>query len=389
MNRLPALDSLRAVGALAVVGHHVGFATGVTMGDPFWGGWLARLDAGVAIFFVLSGFLLFRPHAYQLATGGPRPDARAYLWRRGLRILPAYWLMVVVCLTVLQPNGVAPIGDWVRHLTFTQIYQPSQLRAGTGQTWSLATEVLFYAVLPLLAWAALGRRWQPRRAVAIAAVAALTTGAWVTLMGLGVLFTGLHTMWLPSYALWFGAGMVMAVAHVALSTGAQPRLRVLDDLASAPLACWALALALFAVATTPLAGPRDLAEPTAAQFGFKVVLYTVIAVLIFLPAAFGRTTVTKTVLSAGSLRWLGLVSYGMFLWHPFVLEGIYLIGDLPEFSGSLATIFLLTTAGGTILGALSYYLVERPFQRWNDYWPRRRPATTESQSTVIPASAAS
>ena len=78
-SRLPALDALRAVGAIAVVATHVGFWTAATS-DPFWGGLVARLNVGVAIFFVLSGFLLFRPFAQSAATRTTaadtyRPDA--------------------------------------------------------------------------------------------------------------------------------------------------------------------------------------------------------------------------------------------------------------------------------------------------------------------------
>src|SRR4051812_409189 len=98
LQRLPALDAVRALGALAVVAHHVGFATGVNLSGGPWSGWLARLDVGVAVFFVLSGFLLFRPWAHAQATARERPKTLRYLWRRALRILPAYWLTVVVCL---------------------------------------------------------------------------------------------------------------------------------------------------------------------------------------------------------------------------------------------------------------------------------------------------
>jgi len=122
-SRLPALDALRAVGAAAVVGTHVGFATGAT-GATAFGGLLARMDVGVAIFFALSGFLLFRPFAYAAATGTRRPGARRYLWRRALRILPAYWLTVLVCLAVLPGNADAPRADWLRFATLTQIYAP-------------------------------------------------------------------------------------------------------------------------------------------------------------------------------------------------------------------------------------------------------------------------
>src|SRR5690348_13119201 len=122
-SRLPALDVLRAVGAAVVVGAHVGFATGATA-DPAWGGLLARMDVGVCLFFVLSGFLLFRPYAYATAQQNSRPGAGRYLWRRARRILPAYWLTVVVCLAVLPGNAAVPADDWLRFATLTQIYAP-------------------------------------------------------------------------------------------------------------------------------------------------------------------------------------------------------------------------------------------------------------------------
>ena len=56
---------------------------------------------------MLSGFLLFRPWALNAATGRPRPRTGRYLWRRALRILPAYWVAVVVCLLVLPQNRPA------------------------------------------------------------------------------------------------------------------------------------------------------------------------------------------------------------------------------------------------------------------------------------------
>ncbi|MFD0968012.1 acyltransferase family protein [Plantactinospora endophytica] len=371
-SRLPALDVLRAVGAAGVVGHHVGFATGVTV-NAGWGGWLARLDVGVALFFLLSGFLLFRPYALAAATGERRPATSRYLWRRAVRILPAYWLAVGVCLLLLAPRGPAPLADWLRHLTFTQIYQPGQLRAGLAQTWSLATEVAFYLLLPALAGLALGRRrWRPVRAVVVTAAGIAVTAAWIAAMAAGWLDLGLHTMWLPAYGGWFGGGMALAVVHVALRTGtAPPGWRLLDDLGAAPLACWSVALGLFAVATTPLAGPRDLAEPTAGEFGTKLMLYLAIAVLLMLPLAFGPGTAVRDAVSLPLARGLGAVSYGLFLWHPLVLESIYLGTGRPTFTGDLLTTFTLTLLGGLLLGTLSYALVERPLLRVAARWPGR------------------
>ncbi|MBQ1024540.1 acyltransferase [Micromonospora sp. C95] len=390
LRRLPALDAVRVIGALAVVGHHVGFATGRNTGDAALGPWLSRLDVGVAVFFVLSGFLLFRPYAHALATAQPRPSTRRYLWRRAARVLPAYWVAVVVCLLVLPQNQAAGTDDWLRHATLTQIYQHGQLKHGLGQTWSLATEVAFYLALPALAMVLLGRRWHPgRRVLGIVVAAVGVTVGWVILMATGTLSLGLHTMWLPSYAGWFGAGMALATVHVALRTGSGQRWRWLDDLGTAPLACWAIALAALAVAATPVAGPRDLAEPTAGEFGAKLFLYLLVAVMLLVPIAFGPPSRTKAVFDSLLGRWLGRVSYGLFLWHPLVLEGIYLIEDRPEFTGDPLRIFLLTVAGGLLLAAVSYYAIERPIQLWSRQWPRRRRITTDNQSTVTVATAAS
>jgi peptidoglycan/LPS O-acetylase OafA/YrhL len=389
LHRLPALDAVRVIGALAVVAHHVGFATGLNIGGGPWGGWLARLDVGVAVFFVLSGFLLFRPWAHARATGAALPSTRTYLWRRALRILPAYWLTVVVCLLVVPRNDDATVADWARHLTLTQIYDAYGLRHALGHTWSLATEAVFYLLLPVIAILVLHGSRRAGRPVLILAGGAVVTATWIALMGAGVLSLSRNTTWLPSYALWFGAGMALASVHVSLHHDRLPRWRFLDDLGRAPLACWAAALALLAVATTPAAGPRDLSEPTAAEFGFKVAVYAAIAVLVLLPVAFGPQTRVKAVFGSATARWLGVVSYGLFLWHPFVLEMIYLITDRPEFTGDAPATYLATVAGGLLLASLSYYLVERPFIRLGHRRPRPPASTTESQSATPAATAVS
>ncbi|MBY8872841.1 acyltransferase [Micromonospora sp. PLK6-60] len=389
LRRLPALDAVRVIGALAVVGHHVGFATGQNTGDGGTGAWLSRLDVGVAVFFVLSGFLLFRPYAHAHATYQRRPATGRYLWRRATRILPAYWVAVVICLLVLPQNRDASTADWLRHVTLTQIYQHGQLKHGLSQTWSLATEVTFYLLLPVLAALALGRRRDADRVLRIGLAALAITAGWVALMAAGLLSLGLQTMWLPSYAGWFGAGMALAAAHVALRTGGGERWRWLDELGRAPLACWAVALGALAVATTPVTGPRDLAEPSAAEFATKLLLYLIVAVMLIVPIAFGPATRTKGLFDTILGRWLGRVSYGLFLWHPFVLESIYVLDDRPDFTGDPLGTFLLTVAGGLVLAAISYYAVERPFQRWGGQWPGRRRSTSDNQSAVPAVTAAS
>ena len=390
LSRVPALDAVRVIGSVAVVGHHVGFATGVNTAGGQWAGWLARLDAGVAVFFVLSGFLLFRPWVHAKATGRAGPDPQRYLWRRAMRILPAYWVAVVVCLFVLPRNADITDSDWIRHLTLTQIYEAGNLKHGLSQTWSLATEAVFYLLLPIFGVLLTAGRQRSGRPGVIAGVAVLITVVWIGLIAGGVLTPTPHTMWLPAYALWFGAGMLLAAVHVGLREGRMSRWALLDTLAATPLACWAAAVAVFAIATTPIAGPYSLTEPTAGEFAVKLVLYMLLAVLIVVPLAFGPETMSKQALSGGTVAWLGSVSYGLFLWHPFVLESIYWVTGRPEFTGSFGVIFALTLGGGLVLATLCYYLVESPCQRFSQRWPRTpRPASTETQSKTAEASAVS
>ena len=94
---VPALDGLRAVAAGAVLLTHVAFRTGQTQAGA-GGAVLARFDAGVAVFFVLSGFLLYP------AT---RPLGR-YALRRAARILPAYWVL----LAAVTVAGSVPAAYW-------------------------------------------------------------------------------------------------------------------------------------------------------------------------------------------------------------------------------------------------------------------------------------
>ena len=362
-SRLPALDALRAIAAGVVVATHVGFATGAT-GATAFGGLLARMDVGVAIFFVLSGFLLFRPFAYAMATGARRPGVRRYLWRRALRILPAYWVTVAVCLAVLPDNAGVPRADWLRFATLTQIYQPGHLHEALGHTWSLATEAVFYLLLPLAAAVALGGSWRPARTVAwLCAGGVAITGGWLAAMAAGLLNMGLHTMWLPAFAAWFAGGMALSTIHVAIESGTAPaRWSGLAEAGRAPLTCWALAAGLFVIAATPLTGPRDLTEPTPGEFGAKVALFLVIALAFVLPAAFAGAGPVRAALSSPASRWLGAVSYGLFLWHPFVLT---LLNPGPGEANvvGFARTYLLTVAGALILASASWYGLEKPVQR--------------------------
>jgi peptidoglycan/LPS O-acetylase OafA/YrhL len=363
--RLPALDALRAVGAIAVVGTHVGFSTGAAM-QGYWAGFLSRLDCGVAIFFSLSGFLLFRPFANSAALAGDRPSVWRYLWRRALRILPAYWAAATAYILLVAHPAPATWRTWVEHLTLTQVYGYARFTEGFSHTWSLCTEVVFYLLLPIVALLVLSGRWRPMRIITVlVVVGAGTTIAWLVLLGRGVIPNPPGASWLPSYAMWFAAGMALATAHVALQTGTATRaLQALDELASAPLACWTVAFAALALANTPLAGPRDLSPTTAGAFAAKLGLYLVVGVMLLIPLAFGpRDRLTTRAFASPPARWLGTISYGLFLWHPLVVALIYRPGGRLLFTGDPWVIFALVLGGGVVLASISYYVIELPWQK--------------------------
>jgi peptidoglycan/LPS O-acetylase OafA/YrhL len=384
----PHLDAFRAFGATAVVATHVAFQTGRTVAGPF-SGWLARLDFGVAVFFVISGFLLARPYLEVRAAGRPAPSTRRYLWRRAVRVLPAYWVVVVACLAFLPASGGGSPADWARYLTLTQIYGVGEQKQGLTQTWSLATEAAFYLVLPVLVLPALrlsGSAWRPGRLAALLGGGGLAvTVVWSTVVHVDPSnAVRVHEQWLPGFLSWFGLGIALAVAHVHLrrDPGAR-RWRVLDGLADQPWTCWVIATGIFAVATTPLAGPRGFEGfASAGSALFKNLAYLAAAGFLLLPAMFGRRTgAARAVLASRPLQYLGRVSYGIFLWHLLVLEIVVAAGHLPLFQGSFLVVFAVTWPVSVALAALSWHLLEQPLLRHR----RRGPGVAAPAPTPEPA----
>src|SRR5688572_7606459 len=90
-DRFPCFDGLRAIAALSVLVTHVSFLTYANVEHPL-GVFFARMDIGVAFFFLISGFLLYRPFAMAHLTASAGPAVRPFFRRRALRIFPAYWV---------------------------------------------------------------------------------------------------------------------------------------------------------------------------------------------------------------------------------------------------------------------------------------------------------
>ena len=392
----PALDSLRAVAAVAVLATHAAFWAGA-YAHPVYGTALSRLDVGVAVFFVLSGFLLSRPWIARHRAGLPPPSTTHYLWKRALRLVPVYVVTVVAALTLLPGNRGAGVGQWVTTLLLANIYVDDSLPDGLTQMWSLSTEVAFYLVLPVLMGLALSRtrRRSGDRLGVLALAMAATSVVW--LMDLSVRWDGGGTMirlWLPSYLVWFAVGILLASYDVRSREDREDRgaasdrvTAVVQELGRSPGLCWLAAGALFVIAATPLAGPPDLTPTTLGAALTKNVLYAGIAGFVILPGIFAPSESRLVrVLTTPALRHVGQLSYGIFCVHLLLLELIADWRDMPLFGGRGIELFVLTLAASLVVSELLHRAVERPALRLRDVWPLRSRSTDTSAPSATATS---
>ncbi len=223
VDRVASLTGVRAVAALLVVGTHAAYTTGkYTHG--YWGLVGARMEIGVPIFFVLSGYLLFRPWVKAAQTGGPPPSLTRYARHRVRRIMPAYVITVLVAYVLyhFREAGPNPGHSWlglIRNLTLTQIYTDGYLgkylHQGLTQMWSLAVEASFYVLLPLLSYLLLvsisRRRWRPKLVIATILALMLISPGWLILVHSNHQIPDGARLWLPTYLAWFLGGMLLTV----------------------------------------------------------------------------------------------------------------------------------------------------------------------------------
>jgi peptidoglycan/LPS O-acetylase OafA/YrhL len=361
---LPAVEGMRACAAMGVVITHVAFQTGHSSGVD--GRLFGRFDLAVAVFFALSGFLLWRGHAAAARDLSPRPRTGHYLRSRVVRIMPAYLVAVVVILTLLPDADHASLTVWLANLTLTQIYVPLTLTGGLTQMWSLSVEVTFYLVLPILAL--LARRIPVRaRVPVIVALAVLSWGwSWLPLFA-GHSGSGNPLNWPPAFFSWFAAGMVLAEwVHTPIGLAA----RMAQKRAGRVLMA-AIALAAFLVAASPLAGPEGLTPGTATQFALKTSMGAVVAFALVAPLVLDRIDTPHRVLGNAGMVTLGRWSYGLFIWHLAALAMVFpVIGTFP-FTGNMPTVLVLTLLFGFAIAAVSYALVESPCREALRRWEKR------------------
>jgi peptidoglycan/LPS O-acetylase OafA/YrhL len=340
--RVASLTGVRAVAALLVVATHAAYTTG-KYPHGYVGLVYSRMEVGVPIFFVLSGFLLFGPWVKAAATGEHAPSVRRYAWHRVRRIMPAYVVTVLIAYLVyhFRTAGPNPGHTWMglfRNLTLTQIYTDdylySYLHQALTQMWSLAVEVAFYVVLPLMAYLLLvvlcRRQWRPVLLLTGLAVLAALTPAWLVLVHTTDFLPDGSKLWLPTYLAWFVGGMMLAV------------LQVMGVRAYA-LACVPLAVACYFIVSTPIAGEPTTSPAELREALVKAGFYAVIATLAVAPLALGDNGLYARFLASRPMVFLGEISYEIFLIHLLTMELVMVeILHFHIYTGSMPVLFIVT-----------------------------------------------
>ena len=344
--RVAALTGVRAVAALLVVLTHAAYTTG-KYPQGYTGLALSRAEIGVPIFFVLSGFLLFRPWVKAAASGSSPPSVRRYAWHRVRRIMPAYVVTVLAAYALyhFRQAGPNPGHTWeglLRNLSLTHIYADNYiyrfLHQGLTQMWSLAVEAAFYVALPALAWLLLvllcRRKWRPGLLyLGLAALFAVSPG-WLVLVHATDFLPDGARLWLPTYLAWFVGGMLLAVLEA-------------RGMRAYALVCIPLAVVSYFIASTPIAGEPTTSPALLSEAIVKTIFYAGIATLVVatlaLPGEAGQRGWYSRILASRPMVFLGEISYEIFLIHLVIMELVMveILRD-PVYTGSMTALFLGT-----------------------------------------------
>ncbi|GLI10902.1 acyltransferase [Paenibacillus tyrfis] len=347
---MPGIDGLRALAVLAVIAYHL---------HP---GWVPGGLLGVGIFFVLSGYLITDLLIAEWQREG-RLNLKSFWLRRFRRLLPAMlvllsavaawiWLVDRSRLPALQGDFLAAltyVSNWwlvYREVSYFESFGPP---SPLGHFWSLAVEEQFYLLWPLLL--ALGLRLQPRRGW-LAGAMLLGTAASAAAMALlyepgadpSRIYYGTDTR---AFGLLIGAALAVVWPSGKLSSGTSVRIRRIVD--------WAGTAGLFAVLLMIVrSGQYDAFLYQGGFVLLSLASAVTVAALAHPSGQLGR------ILGCRPLRWLGVRSYGIYLWHYPVIVLTSPASGSDGISLLRAALQLTATIG---LAALSWKFVEEPIRR--------------------------
>lgn len=403
-NRLGGADFVRAAACLTVLFHHLAqrldlhqdFGPALNFFRVF-----AQMGTfGVAMFFVLSGFLLARPFWVAFDRGEAMPSLRTYAMRRAARILPGFWLALLVSFvlsvsvfgTVLDGEavlrvvaGALLVADW-HWVTFFPVEV-------NGPLWSISFEITAYLLLPLaMGLPLLLRRW---------------AGGWsgrLVFLGVIGLVLVVHVLMLTYYPIddvrrsWeFGMlggakywmprynpfSLFAMFAFGMLAAGVGVRLAARRHWGFDVVALGAIAMALFVL-------NRHLAQNVdPSGFGWLGIPYGFpwfqLAVALFLAVA-PSSQFVAALFDNRATRFVATISFGIYIWHMLVIE-LWRVGFLPGFyygnikdGVTFTTTALAIVAVSFAIGWVSWVMVEKPAIGWARRREQAQPARLAPQA---------
>lgn len=378
---------------------------GNTLGSASFANGFSTLSVGLTLFFTLSGFLLYRPFTAAIARAAPRQSISAYLQNRGLRILPAYWVILLAVVLIgaasvrLTPQelGVGRLTDpleFAQTALLLQDYRPGTVVIGIGPAWSLAVEAVFYLTLPLLVLAAgaLARRTSTRRGRVLVLLGPPLLLLLIGLTGklaAGHLFpadplAGYNADWhsVIERSFWaqadlFAFGMLVAVLHTEVVDR-----RVTLRPGWRWIAVIAAVLIFLPCAWTLRRGEHSYLLQNSGQ---AAAIAIALAAIVLPDRSARRSPRALRVLESVPFVAVGAASYSLFLWHFPVIEWLREQGLTVDGGwGALALNFLLVAIVAGALSALTYRYVERPALR---HKRRGRRETTPRPQPLTPGPA--
>jgi peptidoglycan/LPS O-acetylase OafA/YrhL len=360
--RLGVLDGLRGVAVLLVLWYHVWEISWL----PAPAEWLQFVPAtgfvGVHLFFFLSGFVISYPFVRAAQGERAAPSWRAFAWRRFIKIVPSYALSIVIAYALgyaqRQPNA-STLPDLVSHALFVHTWFTDRYGTINGVLWTLAVEVEFYCVFPLLWWCFRRRPWMTAAAMIVAAWAWRATLAHCCY---ATTFTDYEEN-LPGYLDIFAFGMI--AAYVFVRSGERWRLSAWRH--TAPLVAIAGGAWLASLLTALYA--YRVADQWAGvwQIDRRPLLGAAFAVVALGFLASPRWW--QALLDNPPLRFLAAISYNLYLYHQMIAREL-LQHRIPDYIGDphydfewqlrySQIAFAVTIVQATVVT----YIFERPFLR--------------------------